>query len=264
LAAVAFSVETTGFANTGTGQPLLALDAVGQDIVAALSNTNTLQEGELEALLPDNLAEILNPNLLELFRNANEFQVERPCGDGDGDGTVEEELCAQILESSTWRVLTGEVARLVFPVELCYSDQDTLLSVRQFPEEIFADGDGDVTTFAGPTGLPDLNPTGDHVLSLRLCLLSPMLFYTLQGHRPVVITDRGDYMPPLNAEQLNACPTTRTFEPTPAPGSMPSPTSPTAPNPTTPSDGSPTSAVTTKQYSLASTLVVACAWMLVL
>jgi hypothetical protein len=170
LAAFSFSVETTGFNNTGTGLTLLSsAGTIRDDIVGALSNANTLQEGELSAMLPENLAEILNPNILELFRNAVQFQEGRPC-----NGGIEPELCREVLLASAWRVLTGEVARLTIPIELCYSAQDTLLSVRQFPGEIFADQD--VTTYVGPTGLDQLAPVGNHELSLRLCSLSPMLF----------------------------------------------------------------------------------------
>jgi hypothetical protein len=242
---------TPGFNNTGTESSLLSA-TTREGIVGALSNT---QQGELSALLPGNLADILNPDLLELFRNANELGIASPC-----EGT-ESGLCTEISQASAWRVLTGEVARLNIPIELCYSTEDTLLSVRQFPDEIFADADQDVTKFAGPTGLGQLVPSGDHALSLRLCSLSPMLFYTLNGHRPVAVEDRGDFMPDLDNEQLQACPATRTE-------SIPSPSSPTMPSPTMPSpteatpSPSPNSAVTKKQCTLAATLVGAFALML--
>jgi cell division septation protein DedD len=259
------AASTPGFVKTGTEFSLLSA-TVREGIVGALSNN---PQGELSAILPAELADILNPDLLELFRNANELRIASPC-----EG-IESEVCTEISQASAWRVLTGEVARLNIPIELCYSTEDTLLSARQFPDEIFADADQDVTTFAGPTGLDQLVPSGDHALSLRLCSLSPMLFYTLNGHRPVAVEDRGDFMPGLDDEQLQACPATRTESvPSPSSPTMPSPTipSPTMPSPAMPSpteatpapSPSPHSAATKKQYTLAATLVGASALMLVL
>jgi hypothetical protein len=248
LAAFSFSAETKGYNNTGTeGSSLLSV-AMRDDIVGAMSNTGT--QGALSAMLPANLAEILNSEVLDVFRTrADEFRVESTC-----DGSIEDGLCRQVSQASAWRVLTGELTRLGMPIELCYSSQDTLLSMNQFPGRIFADSD--VTTFVGPTGLDDLAPTGDHELSLRLCSLSPMLFYSLNGHRPVSIEDRGNFMPALEGAQLQACPATRTiFEPTPTPGSTPSPTA-------SPTMSSPTSAVTKKQYTSLATLVGAFALMM--
>jgi hypothetical protein len=259
LAAFSFSAETPGFNNTGTEFSLLSA-AVRDDIVGALSSTGS--QGDLSGVLPDNLANILNTDTLALFRNANELKVERPCGDGN----TEQSLCREVLRASTWRVLTGEVARLRIPIELCYSDGDTLLSANQFPDRNFVDAD--VTVFAGPTGLNELAPAGDHEMSLRLCSLSPMLFYSLNGHRPVKIVDRGNFMPALEGAQLQECPATRldvTLEPSLAPGSTPMPS--VSPSPTisrSPSMPSPTSAVAKKEYTLAATLGGAFALMLAL
>jgi hypothetical protein len=263
LAAFSFSAETPGYNNTGTGGSSLLSAAMRDDIVGALSNTGS--QGDLSAvLLPDNLANILNIDTLELFRNAIEFQVERPCD--DGSNVLEESLCREVLQASSWRILTGEAARLRIPVELCYSNGDTLLSANQFPDEIFADAQ--VSVFIGPTGLSELAPVGDHETSLRLCSLSPMLFYSLNGHRPVKVVDRGNFMPALEGAQLQECPATRfdvTLQPSLAPGSTPMPS--VSPSPTisrSPSMPSPTSAVTKKEDSLAATLVGAFALMLVL
>jgi hypothetical protein len=261
LAAFSYSAETPGFNNTGTDFSLLSA-AVRDDIVGALSSTGS--QGDLSGVLPDNLANILNTDTLALFRNANVNQIERPCD----DGSIDRSLCNEVLLASAWRVLTGEKARLRIPIELCYSDGDTLLSANEFPDKIFADAEDDVTVFAGPTGLNELAPVGDHETSLRLCSLSPMLFYSLNGHRPVKIVDRGNFMPGLEGPQLQECPATRldvTLEPSLAPGSTPMPSvslSPTiSPAPSVPS---PTSAVTKKEYTLAATLVGAFALMLAL
>jgi hypothetical protein len=259
LAAFSFSAETPGFSNTGTGSSLLSV-AMRDDIVGALSSTGSQED--LSAVLPDNLANVLNTDILELFRNANEFQIKRPCD----DGSIEQNLCTEVLQASTWRVLSGLEARLRFPIELCYSNGDTLLSADQFPVENFVNAY--VTVFAGPTGLNELAPVGDHEASLRSCSLSPMLFYSLNGHRPVNIEDRGDFMPALEGAQLQECPATRldvTLEPSLAPGSTPRPS--VSPSPTissSPSMPSPTSAVAKEEYTLAATLVGAFTLMLAL
>jgi hypothetical protein len=146
-----------------------------------------------------------------------------------------------------------------------------VLSAKQFPGKIFTDPEDDVTVYVGPTGLDELAPVGDHEMSLRLCSLSPMLFYSLNGHRPVSIQDRANFMPPLEGAQLQECPATRkdvTLEPSLAPGSTPKPSvspSPTiSPSPTVLDPTMPTSAVTKNEYTLAATLVGAFALMLVL
>jgi hypothetical protein len=259
LAAFSYSAETPGYINTGTGQTLLAPE-VREPIVAALSS---VRQGQLSAALPDNLADIITPDLLELFRNASEFQMEsRPCD----DSSLDAELCQQIVFGSAWRVLTGEVARLNIPIELCYSPQDSWLSARQFPDEIFQDT-VDVSTFRGPIGLEDLAPFGDHEQSLRLCSLSPMLFYTLEGHRPTAVEDWGNYMPVLDEAESAVCLASRpvpTASPTIASPTT-SPSIPTTTEPTlTPTVTPPDSAVAKSQYTLAAALVGAFALMLVL
>jgi hypothetical protein len=198
LAAYTYSANTPGLNNTGS-TPLLS--ASYQDIlVSAMSAPVPGRYEDIIGLLPTDVAKIFNPSILQLFREAG---GSRPCSTGS-----EQELCQEILEASAWRVLEGDVARLIFEIELCYSEDDTLLSANQFPSKIFestVNAQLLVTTFQGPKGLPGLAPVGGHTQSLGLCSVSPMLFLALDGHRPDVLKDRGNYQAPFTDDQLDFC-----------------------------------------------------------
>lgn len=217
LALFTYSAGTPGLNNTGS--TTLFSDSYREVLVQALAGPVPERYGAVRALLPVDVTDIINSEIVQLFRDANSVGGgTRPCS-----ASLEQELCQEILESSGWRVLRNEVSRLIFPVEVCYSPDDALLSANQFPESIFTSAsEGLVTSYAGPTGLPDLAPAGSHIESLRLCSLSPMLFFTLQGHRPVNPEDRGNFQPLLTVDESQFClESARTTPPTSMPTSSP-------------------------------------------
>jgi hypothetical protein len=238
LTLFSLSNDFPGRANADTNQTAISSNwsvpgNLSRNIFQWIRGPNPLTREEIEALLPppNRLNELGNPELVALYREGIQSNVTEPCAEESGLRTegVTDLLCQAISDVSLW----DAVRSAPFPLELCYSEIDNLVTVRNFPDDVVNSGNENVTrTTEVFTGLPI---TGDHGATLVLCNIGIIRSFT----DPTMQSDD----PPneildLDSDQEAACRSGST-ETTPE-GTTSSPTPSPAMNGTTP-EGDPIS-----------------------
>ena len=241
--------------------------------VAILSTTN----------LPGKVSELFHPTVVEALSTYNSsewdfFQRDARCDRYDSlNATVNVAVTSNATDNSTlyqkiicqlrahytvYNVLLGQADRpWITNVSACYSNMDEIISgTNQYEYSGIVQDVKFVEKYwkryTQPIGLDALAITNqDHSTSVQLCTVAPLLFFTLDGHRPANMEAWGNFAPPLTNEESLQC-TIAVTPPASPSGEIPSPTpvNPTSmaqpgdsnptivskPTPTSPSDSNPT------------------------
>jgi hypothetical protein len=126
--------------------------------------------GQIVPLLPANAVDILNPDMLALYRNAlEEGEVLDACRNGTFVTPVIEPLCDAFLDASLLGALENDIS---FPLSICHSPDDDLVTFAQVP-------DLNTTTFPDniqmyEAVLPGLAPQGGHSAAFVTCVIDPV------------------------------------------------------------------------------------------
>jgi hypothetical protein len=216
LLAFAYSSENPGLANSGTEQLLLAPEwrvrgDFDSNIISWLDTPDFLTSEEIGlrvfAINPINPTEILNADYLDLVRQARAANVSFACNSDLVLANVTDKLCEAINSGS----LLNVVANYDMPLQLCYSEDDTVVSPRLFTDSdinVFGKNPN-VTNYPGPLGF--LTVSGDHLDTLFLCSVA-----SLETFVDLNDADRPNLISPLTGEKAAVCASSKT-----APSSAP-------------------------------------------
>jgi hypothetical protein len=217
LSGFAFSSGNPGLANSGTEQLALASDwrvpgNFDRDIIAWVESPGLLTREEVGSrMLSTYVPDICNADYLDLVRQARAANATSLACDSEFvlEG-VTDKLCEAINSVSLLTV----VANIDIPLQLCYSEDDTVVSSRVYTDSnINIFGNANVKKYSGPLGL--LPVTGDHADAVTLCSVAP-----LERFLDVQSVDRSNLISPLMGEQAAVCALSKTA-PSSAPAEMP-------------------------------------------
>jgi hypothetical protein len=209
LSAFAFSSENPGFANSGTQQLALApewrvLDDFDSNINSWLESPGLLTGVEVgQRMFPIDVPDIFNSDYLDLVRQAREANIASSACDSEFVlENVTDKLCEAIKSVS----LLSVVANMDIPLQLCYSESDTVMSPRVFMDsDINVFGNRNVTKYPGLGPLGVRSVTGDHVSAMIFCSFAP-----LETFIDVNDADRSTLISPLVGEQAAVCASSKT------------------------------------------------------
>ena len=222
--------------------------------VSILSTTN----------LPGSAAELFHPAVVDALRTYNSSDwddlkcdkydslnltssVTIASNGTDSNITVYEKIICQLrAQYSVYQVLLGQTDRpWISNISACYSNLDEIISgTNQYEHSGIVQNEKFVTQYwkryTQPIGADALAVTNqNHATTVQLCTMSPLLFLTLDGHRPVNMEEWGNFAPPMTSDESLQCAFVATPS-TPTTGDIPTP----APaNPTIvaqPGDSNPT------------------------
>jgi hypothetical protein len=213
--AFAFSNESPGFANSGTQQLALApewrvLDDFDSNIISWLESPGNLTGDEIALrMMAINPTDVVNADYLDLVRQARAANVSFACKSDFVLENVTDKLCEAIRSVS----LLNVVANYDIPLQLCYSESDTVMSPRVFMDSnINVFGNPNVTKYPGLGPLGVRPVTGDHNGAMISCSIASLQTF---------VDDNGaDLISPLMGEQAAVCASSKTV-PSPAPTGMP-------------------------------------------
>jgi hypothetical protein len=217
----AFSSENPGLANSGTDQSALASEwrvtgNFDRDIISWIESPDPLTAEEIvPRMLPTNVPDIFNADYLDLVRKSRAADnTSFACNSEFVLENVTDKLCEAINSVS----LLTAVANLDIPLQLCYSENDSVVSSRVYKDKaINVYGNANVTNFSGngPLGFTAL--TRDHTGAIILCTVAPLKEFV-----DVESMDRSNLISPLMGEQANVCALSKTA-PSSAPASSGAP-----------------------------------------
>jgi hypothetical protein len=216
LIAFVLSSENPGLANSGTEQLALAPEwrvtgDFDRDIISWLESPAPLTTEEIGLrMLSINVTDILNADYLDLVRQARAADVSFACDSEFVLENVTDKLCEAINSVS----LLNVVASMDIPLQLCYSEDDTVISPLVYLDsDINIFGNPNVTKYEGPLGI--IAVSGDHLDAVTVCSVAPMERFldTESADRPNLISS-------LVGEQAAVCALSRTA-PSSAPSAMP-------------------------------------------
>jgi hypothetical protein len=215
--AFAVSSGNPGLANSGTDQLALAPEwrvpgDFDSNIISWLESPGNLTRDEVgQRMLAIDVPDIFNADYLDLVRQARGANItSSACKSDFVLENVTDKLCEAINSAS----LLNVVANYDIPLQLCYSESDTVMSPRVFMDsDMNVFGNPNVTKYAGP--LDAVAVTGDHLDTISLCSVAP-----LERFLDVNSADRPNLISPLMGEQAAVCASSKTA-PSPAPTGMP-------------------------------------------
>lgn len=209
--------------------------------VAILSATN----------LPGNVSALFHPTVVEALGtyNSSEWDIDQKddnCERYDSLNTTvnaaftsnttnsttlyEKIICQLRAHYTVYNILLGQADRpWISNISACYSNMDEIISgTIQYENLAIAQDDKFVTKYwkryTQPIGLDTLAITNqDHSTSVQLCTVAPLLFLTLDGHRPVNMESWANFAPPLTSEESLQCTIPGTPPVSPS-GDIPAPT----------------------------------------
>ncbi len=159
LVGAAYSSTYPELANFEQGQDLLASD-VRDEIVELI--TNSASKDEIQALIPaDDPTSVFSPQLVAFTQNALADGDSDPCNNA---GRVIEGVNDKICEALQDNDLTELLETTPYPVRLCHSPDDDVVSYANLPD------------FDTNVLLERLDSTGNHVEAATTCLLQSVLF----------------------------------------------------------------------------------------
>jgi hypothetical protein len=209
LIAFSLSSENRGLANSGTDQLALAAewrvpDDFDSNIVSWLESPGLLTGVEVgQRMFPIDVPDIFNTDYLDLVRQAREANIASSACDSE---FVLENVTNKLCEAIKSVSLLNVVANMDVPLQLCFSEDDTVMSPRVFK-------DSDINVFENPnvTKYPGLGPLGvrsvrgDHVSAMIFCSFAP-----LETLIDVDSADRPNLISPLVGEQAAVCASSKT------------------------------------------------------
>ena len=175
--AFAASIETPGYANTGSGQTLLSdvwinVNDIDSNAISWFANPNPLTESELFGPPPKGpvLAyEILNEDLVQLLIDGISNDVASPCSSATVSAEIDK-LCEFLIQAN----VISTLASTNVATSVCYSPEDTVIAPTNFPTSLF-DNDLIQETTQLISGL--LPVRGDHAAASLICKIDPVLYY---------------------------------------------------------------------------------------
>jgi hypothetical protein len=209
LSAFGFSSENSGLANSGTDQLALAAEwrvpgVFDSNIVSWLESPGLLAGVEVgQRMFPIDVPDIFNTDYLDLVRQARESNVTSSACDSEFVmENVTDKLCEAIKSVS----LLNVVADMDIPLQLCFSEDDTVMSPRIFSDSnINVFGNRNVTRYPGFGPLGVRSVRGDHVSAMIFCSFAP-----LETFIDVDSADRPNLILPLMGEQAAMCAPSKT------------------------------------------------------
>jgi hypothetical protein len=189
------SAETPGLANTGTGQNALNPDWMvpgnfSRNVIAWMESPNPLTIPELYDISPPDTLSLMNPDFLDLIRQASAANLTSPCRSAFVRAGVTDKLCEMVLASQVRSLL----ANATYTIGLCYSSDDTYIDPTQFTQDLFSNPH--VTKIGGPLGS---EVTGDHMAAGFSCGHNT-IEYVAGRDRPEDPGDQPFYMTTLPRE----------------------------------------------------------------
>ena len=207
--------------------------------VSILSSTN----------LPGNASELFHPDVIEALLAYNNSDWDANQKDlncyrfnslnltdslttnaTDISTAYEKIICQLRAQYSVYQTLLGQTDRpWISNISACYSNLDEIISgTNQYEQSRIVKNVKFATQYwkryTQPIGLDTLAVTNqDHTTAVQLCTVAPLLFFTLDGHRPVNMEEWGNFAPPLTSYESQQCAIVGT-PPTSLTGAIPSPT----------------------------------------
>jgi hypothetical protein len=148
----------------------------------------------------------------------------------DSNTTSKKIICQLRTHYSVNNVLLGKTDRpWISNISACYSNMDEIINgTNQYEQPRFLQDVKFITRhwkrYTQPIGLDALAIINqDHYTAVQLCTVAPLLFLTLDGHRPVNMEEWVNFAPPLTSDESLQCAAIGT-PPTSSTGAIPSPT----------------------------------------
>jgi hypothetical protein len=196
----AYSADVKGMANANTSQQLVS-STFRDNLIFWMQSPEPLSSVQIATLTPSDGRILINEGFLASMESALAKKANSTCLSGNDKNNAK--LCEAILKASAWHFLYNASYQLVFPVSICYSEDDEVFSSRHYPADMF--NHPRISKYEGPSGYAELGPAGNHSRTRQVCAIDPILFYNLEGHMPSVIEDRPNYMFPLTISEQAAC-----------------------------------------------------------
>jgi hypothetical protein len=225
------------------------------------SNTNTTLTNT--TALPSNPIEVFHPSVIAALQvyNSTDWEINQrdlTCNiskstnvtdsvalayqyTGVNNSTLYTEVICQMRQQySANTLLMGKTDRYwISNISSCYSNGDEIVNGTIQYENPTLLQDVKLVDYwkryTHPTGLDALNLIGkDHATAVQLCTVAPLLFFTLDGHRPVNVEEWGNFAPTMTTEELSQCylpPVSADSSSTGSPQAVPEPSSSSATSP---------------------------------
>jgi hypothetical protein len=149
-----------------------------------------------------NVSDIFNADYLDLVRQARAVNVSFACDSEFVLENVTNKLCEAINSVS----LLNVVANIDISLQLCYSEDDTVVSSRVYSDSgVNVFGNANVTKFSGISPLAVAALTRDHTGATILCSVTPLVKFI-----DVESADRSNLVSPLTGEQAAVCALSKT------------------------------------------------------
>jgi hypothetical protein len=177
-----YSNDFPRLANTGSDQIGLSTNYtvegnLSRNVLEWFRSPVPLSTEEVLSYIPaidEDLLDLVNPNMLQLYLMSLEQNVTEPCTPGSNlinEGVIDL-LCQTIHDASVWPIIRS----ITYPLQLCYSANDTLITADNFPPDLF---ENDLVTlndevFPG-LGFPI---SGDHGATIVLCSIGMLRTFT--------------------------------------------------------------------------------------
>jgi hypothetical protein len=194
--------------------------------------TNATGSAVIAVELPNDPIDLFHPNVVEALRiyNSTDWDVNQrdiacnvmesttapesvKLAETSDNITIQTNFICQLRQQySAFKILLSRTDRpWITNVSACYSNEDEMVNgTRQYEYPGFQQ---DVELIAKywkrytqPIGLDALAITSEnHTVAVQLCTVAPLLFFTLDGHRPTRMEDWGNYAPAMTTEELLQC-----------------------------------------------------------
>jgi hypothetical protein len=216
-----------------------------------LTNTTTL---------PSNPIQVFHPNVIAALRayNSTDWDINQRdllCNISESGNVTDsvalaypsenftlysKVICQMRQQYSAYTLLMGKTDRYwISNISSCYSNDDEIVNgTIQYENPTLLEDIKLVDywkRYTHPTGLDALNLFGkDHATAVQLCTVAPLLFFTLDGHRPANMEEWGNFAPTMTSEELAQCylPPVSTDAPSAgSPQTVPAPSSSVATSP---------------------------------
>lgn len=189
MLAAAFSTTTTDVVNFDTSQDLLAASQ-RDTILRVLTEDDKDQSDVNEVIPPDDPLSILDANIMTTFQEALLAGEVDPCNTSVVEGETDL-LCAALRDQDLFDL----VLQVPYPLVLCHSPEDTLVTFASMPTS---------TEAATNENLSLEIVTGGHESAALRCFLSNLLFFVgnienynaAEKHNPDGCEESGDVVIP--------------------------------------------------------------------
>ena len=205
LISAVYSDTTTDVLNYGQGQSMLK--STVRDEIVDVVHSPIGRAGINTRISSDDPLSIINDTILDTLKGAIQRGEEEPCATSAVEGQTDK-ICKALQEND----LVDILEETPYPVSICHSRDDTLVSFDNIPD-----------IFANPLlNLVALNGV-DHLDASFDCYFSWLIFFLNDANvRNVPVVDK---TLPDGCSLLTLSPTRSPFFPTGAPSSVPSPDS---------------------------------------